>query len=75
MQIEPKPYTTIDVFVTHTIADTKPNPIHTVNETWYRVKQAEELVESYLKKSKADAIILGGDFNTPPILNPGIVYI
>ena len=44
------------------------------NETWYRVKQAEELVDSYLKKSTADAVILGGDFNAPPILKPGILH-
>ena len=68
VRIEPKPNTTVDVFVTHTIADgTK-----MANETWYRIKQAEELVDSYLKKSTADAIILGGDFNAPPILNPGM---
>ena len=68
VRIEPQFNQTIDVFVTHTIADgTK-----MANETWYRVKQAEELVDSYLKKSTADAVILGGDFNAPPILKPGI---
>jgi len=70
VRIEPKPNTTVDIFVTHTIADgTK-----MVNESWYRVKQAEELVDSYLKKSTADAIILGGDFNAPPILKAGEPY-
>jgi len=70
VRIEPKFNTTVDVFVTHTIADgTK-----MANETWYRVKQAEELVDSYLKKSTADAVILGGDFNAPPILKPGEPY-
>lgn len=70
VRIEPKPNTTIDLFVTHTIADgTK-----MANETWYRIKQAEELVDSYLKKSTADAIILGGDFNAPPILKAGEPY-
>ena len=38
------------------------------------MKQAEELVDSYLKKSTADAVILGGDFNAPPILKPGILH-
>ena len=31
-------------------------------------------MESYIKKSKADAIILGGDFNTPPLMDPGQPY-
>jgi len=70
VRIEPKPNTTVDVFVTHTIAD----GTTMYNETWYRIKQAEELVESYLKKSTADAIILGGDFNAPPILKEGEPY-
>jgi len=70
VRIEPKLNTTIDVFVTHTIAD----GTTMVNETWYRIKQAEELVETYLKKSTADAVILGGDFNAPPILKPGTPY-
>ena len=63
--------TTIDVIVTHTIAD---HGKEMENNTWYRVKQVEELVDRYLKKSTADAIILGGDFNTPPILKPGEPY-
>ena len=40
------------------------------NETWYRIKQVEELVYN-LKKSTADAIILGGDLNASPILKKG----
>ena len=39
-----------------------------------RVKQVEELMDSYIKKSKADAVILGGDFNTPPLMDPGQPY-
>ena len=31
-------------------------------------------MESYIKKSKADAVILGGDFNTPPLMDPGQPY-
>ena len=68
--IEPTPGLKVDVFVTHTIADGSPM----YNQTWYRIKQAEELVESYLKTSTADAVILGGDFNAPPILEPGTPY-
>ena len=32
----------------------------------YREKQVEELIHSHISKSKAHAIILGGDFNTSP---------
>jgi endonuclease/exonuclease/phosphatase family metal-dependent hydrolase len=68
--IEPIPGMKVDVFVTHTIADGS----SMYNQTWYRIKQAEELVESYLKTTTADAVILGGDFNAPPILEPGTPY-
>ena len=71
VRIEPRPNTTVDVFVTRTIAD---RGTEMTNNTWYRVKQVEELVDGYLKKSTADAIILGGDFNTPPISKPGEPY-
>ena len=105
---------TIDLFVTHTIADSGTTK---ANNTWYRyklttyllffktflwsysfstknnfsyqifiknkdlssyttfrVKQVEELMDSFIKNSKADAVILGGDFNTPPLMDPGQPY-
>ena len=102
---------TIDLFVTHTIADSGTTK---ANDTWYRyklttyllfflnfsvvllfrnnfsyqifiknkdvylytfrVKQVEELMDSFIKNSKADAVILGGDFNTPPLMDPGQPY-
>ena len=58
IQIEPQKNLTVDIFVTHTIADSGTT---LANNTWYRVKQAEELIEKYVKKSKADATILGKD--------------
>ena len=68
VRIEPKPNLTIDVFVTHTIAD---SGITVYNNTYARIKQVEELMDSYILKSTADAVILGGDFNTGPSMNPG----
>ena len=62
--IEPKQGLTVDVFVTRTIADGSESAIG--NNTWHRIKQVEELMEKHVRTSKADAIILGGDFNFPP---------
>ena len=64
IQIEPNQDLTVDVFVTHTIADGSESVIG--NNTWHRIKQVEELMEKHVRTSKADAIILGGDFNFPP---------
>jgi endonuclease/exonuclease/phosphatase family metal-dependent hydrolase len=69
VRIAPRPNTKVDVFVTHLIAYS-----NKVRNNYFRIKQAEELVESYLKKSTADAVILGGDFNALPILEPGTPY-
>jgi len=62
VRIQPKSDVTIDVFVTHTIAD----GTTMYNNSWARIKQVEELMDSYILKSDADAVILGGDFNTGP---------
>ena len=59
----------IDVFVTHTAAD--PDKKYNYTNEWYRVKQVEELVESYIKKSDADIVLLGGDFNAGPEMKEG----
>lgn len=59
---------TVDVFVTHTAAD--PDPSHGYNNSYYREKQVRELVDSYLSKSTADIVILGGDFNAEPQDSP-----
>ena len=63
---------TVDVFVTHTVAD--PDPAHGYDNFEYRVLQIDELLKSYISKSNADLVILGKDFyrygrNTPPNLN------
>jgi len=62
----------VDVYVTHTVA--QPPEGHGYNNVYYRIKQVEQLVDDILKKSTADAIILGGDFNTGPDLKSGTPY-
>ena len=64
IRIQPVGNLTIDVFVTHTAAD--PDPSHGYNNSYYRVRQVRELMESYVTKSTADIVILGGDFNAEP---------
>ena len=59
----------LDVFVTHTVAD--PDPSHGYNNSYYRVKQVHQLVEQFLKSSDADALLLGGDFNAAPDFDAG----
>lgn len=71
VRIEPRANLTVDVFVTHTIADSGTTM---ANNTWYRVKQVQELMDSYVTHSTADVAILGGDFNTPPSMNVGEPY-
>jgi len=62
----------LDVYITHTVA--QPPSGHGYDNIYYRVKQVEQLVEEILKKSTADAIILGGDFNTGPDFKKGTPY-
>ena len=68
VRIEPMPNLTVDIFITHTIAD---SGITMYNNTWVRINQVEELMSTYIEKSDADAVILGGDFNSAPTNNPG----
>jgi len=50
-------------------------PTYLLTELWMEAdQQTKEFVDRYLKKSTADAIIMGGNFNTPPILKPGEPY-
>jgi len=60
VSVSPKPGITIDVFVTHTISED--------NNYEIREKQADELLE-LVENSKADFIILGGDFNASPLMD------
>lgn len=62
----------MDIFVTHTAAD--PDPKHGYNNSYYRVKQVRELMDDYVAKSKADVVILGGDFNAEPEEEMGNPY-
>ena len=71
VRIEPRLGLMIDVFVTHTIADSGTTMY---NNTWARIKQVEELMDSYILKSTADVVILGGDFNTGPSTTEGAPF-
>merc|ERR1712110_189525 len=64
VQVEPMPNVTLDIFVTHTAAD--PEPWHGYNNSFYREKQVRELLDERISKSKADVVVLGGDFNDGP---------
>jgi len=59
-RIEPSPGILVDLFVTHTCAV---GPDYT--NAYYREKQVDEIV-GWVKRSYADFVILGGDFNTSP---------
>jgi len=60
VRIEPFPGHIVDIFVTHTCASD--------DNAVYRQKQVKELVD-FVKKSSADFVILGGDFNSDPVVN------
>lgn len=69
VRIEPMEGVKVDVFVTHTAAD--PDPSHGYNNSYYRDRQVKELMETYIMKSTADVVILGGDFNAGPVEKEG----
>ena len=71
VRIAPRADLEIDVFTTHTIANSGTSM---ANNTWYRVKQVEELMEKYVSASTAHGVVLAGDFNTAPIQEPGEPY-
>ena len=72
VRIQPVKDFNVDLFVTHTAAD--PDPSHGYNNSYYRVKQVKELMDTYISKSKADLVILGGDFNAEPETEEGTCY-
>ena len=67
VRINPVSDLSVDVFVTHTIADSGKDWLY--NNTRVRIDQIQELMNSYVVKSDADVVILGGDFNTAPSNN------
>ena len=69
VRIEPKPGFNVDVFATHTAAD--PDPSHGYTNEYYRNAQVKELMASYVSKSTAEIVILGGDFNAGPEMEDG----
>jgi len=71
VRIVPRADLEIDVFTTHTIANSGTTM---ANNTWYRVKQVEELMDKYVSASTAQGVVLAGDFNTAPIQEPGEPY-
>jgi len=60
VRIEPYDDHIVDVFLTHTCASDY--------NYKYRQMQVKQLVET-IKKSEADFVILGGDFNADPVVN------
>lgn len=69
VQIEPLPNVTVDVFATHTAAD--PDVWHGYNNSYYRKRQVRELMDKWISTSKADVVVLGGDFNAGPVEHEG----
>ncbi len=61
---------TVDVFITHTAADPDQR-YHNYSNAYYRDRQVKELMDSYVKKSTADVVLLGGDFNAGPDFTEG----
>lgn len=72
VRINPVQNINFDIFITHTAAD--PDPSHGYNNSYYRDRQVKEIVETYIRKSTADIVILGGDFNAEPETAPGSPY-
>ena len=60
----------MDVFITHTAADPDPH-LHNYTNEYYRKAQVKELMTTYVNESKADVVLLGGDFNAGPIKKEG----
>eukprot|EP00095_Tigriopus_kingsejongensis_P002255 maker-scaffold478_size161223-snap-gene-0.27 protein:Tk02255 transcript:maker-scaffold478_size161223-snap-gene-0.27-mRNA-1 annotation:"neutral sphingomyelinase" len=72
VRIEPLPGMVVDVFVTHTAAD--PDPSHGYDNRYYRIRQVQELMDTYVTHSEADVVLLGGDFNAGPNQTAGEPY-
>ena len=44
---------------------------HNYTNAYYRDKQVDELMDTYITKSKASVVLLGGDFNAGPEYDEG----
>lgn len=64
-QVEPRPGMVVEVMVTHTISEDGNYQI--------REQQADEIVE-HIENSRADFVILGGDFNASPLMDMDKTY-
>ena len=60
----------MDVFITHTAADPDPR-LQNYTNAYYRKAQVKELMTSYINKSTADVVLLGGDLNAGPVNKEG----
>jgi endonuclease/exonuclease/phosphatase family metal-dependent hydrolase len=72
VRVYPTSDVSVDVFVTHTAAD--PDARYNYTNEWYRKKQVEELVGTFINRSTADIVLLGGDFNAGPDMSEGSPY-
>ena len=43
-----------------------------IYKQYFYIFQVRELMDTFISKSKADVVILGGDFNAGPVENEGI---
>jgi len=68
VQIWPLPNLKVDIFITHTIAEPSYNSSY--NNSNIRKKQVRELM-NWISQSKADVVLLGGDFNAGPVRDDG----
>ena len=64
-QVTPRPGMVVEVMVTHTISEDGNYQI--------REQQADEIVE-HVQNSRADFVILGGDFNASPLMDMDKTY-
>lgn len=64
-QVSPRPGIVVEVMVTHTISED--------GNYLIREHQADEIVE-HIENSKADFVILGGDFNASPLMDIDKTY-
>lgn len=64
-QVSPRPGIVVEVMVTHTISEDA--------NYLTREQQADEIVE-HIENSKADFVILGGDFNASPLMDMDKTY-